>query len=106
MNEEKIFKALEQHKEHAAIFREELKVGLNTVANKIEALSEHQKVSNGRTGKLEEVVQKLREEDIGIGKELKFIKDNGRFIRDRTWTILTSVISILAVSVIMWVINR
>jgi len=98
-NYQKIIKILAEHKEHTIAFRSETTSELKQIGRRLD-------ISNGRMAKQEEATQKLREEDIGISKEIKFIKENGRFIRDRTWTILTSVISILAVSAIMWVINR
>ena len=98
-NYQKIIKILDEHKEHTIAFRSETTSELKQIGRRLD-------ISNGRMAKQEEMTQKLREEDIGISKEIKFIKENGRFIRDRTWTILTSIISILVVSAIMWVINR
>ena len=98
-NYQKIIKILDEHREHSIAFRSETTSELKQIGRRLD-------ISNGRMAKQEEATQKLREEDIGISKEIKFIKDNGRFIRDRTWTIVTSIISILAVSAIMWVINR
>src|SRR3990167_8409253 len=97
-NYQKIIKILDEHKEHTIAFRSETTSELKQIGRRLD-------ISNGRMAKQEEATQKLREEDIGISKELKFIKDNGRFIRDRTWTIITTVVSILVVSAIMWVIN-
>ncbi|KKQ97132.1 MAG: hypothetical protein UT24_C0052G0003 [Candidatus Woesebacteria bacterium GW2011_GWB1_39_12] len=98
-NYEKILKVLDEHKEHSISFRSETTSELKQIGRRLD-------ISNGRMAKQEEATQRLREEDIGMSQELKFIKENGRFIRDRTWTILTSVISILAVSAIMWVISK
>ena len=95
---EKIIKILDESREHSIAFRSETTSELKQIGRRLD-------ISNGRMAKQEEATQKLREEDIGISKELKFIKDNGRFIRDRTWTIITTVVSILVVSAIMWVIN-
>ena len=103
---EKIISKLEEHKEHATKFREELKVGLNTVAIKIEDLTTHQKIANGRTGKLEETVNNLRIEDVLMNEKLKTMKIGSKMISDRTWAVITSVVSVLTVSIIMWVINK
>ena len=98
-NYQKILKVLEEHKEHSIAFRSDTTSELKQIGRRLD-------ISNGRMAKQEETTQKLREEDIGITKELKFIKENGRFIRDRTWTVLTSVISILMVSFIMWLLTK
>ena len=103
---EKIIEKLEEHKEHATKFREELKVGLNTVAIKIEDLTTHQKIANGRTGKLEETVNNLRIEDVLMNEKLKTMKIGSKMISDRTWAVITSVVSVLTVSIIMWIINK
>ena len=103
---EKIISKLEEHKEHANKFREELKVGLTTVAIRIEELSQHQKTANGRTGKLEETVNGLPIEDALMNEKLKTIKTGSKVISDRMWAVITSVVSVLAVSIIMWIINK
>ena len=100
---EKIIKILDEHREHSISFRSETTSELKQIGRRLD-------ISNGRMAKQEEATQKLREEDIGIAKELSFIKDNGSFIRDRTWTVVTSVISALIISAIIstvvWVINK
>lgn len=107
MNEfDKIFKVLEEHKEHSHNFREELKVGLNTVAFQIKELSEHQKTANGRTGKLEETVNNLQKADILMTEQLKNIKDGNKKISERTWTIITSVVAVIIASLIMLIFKK
>lgn len=106
MNEDKLYNLLEEHKEHSVFLREEMGTKLNEVVGELKQIGRRLDISNGRIAKQEEATQRLREEDIGIAKELKFIKENGRFIRDRTWTVLTSIISILAVSFIMWLLTK
>ena len=100
---EKIIKILDENREHSIAFRSETTSELKQIGRRLD-------ISNGRMAKQEEAAQKLREEDIGISKELKFIKENGRFIRDRFWTVLTSVISALiisaVISTVVWVINK
>src|SRR3990167_7344947 len=100
---EKIIKILDESREHSIAFRSETTSELKQIGRRLD-------ISNGRMAKQEEATQKLREEDIGISKELKFIKENGRFIRDRFWTVLTSVISALiisaVISTVVWVINK
>ena len=92
---EKIISKLEEHK-----------IGLTKVAMRIEELSEHQKVANGRTAKVEEAVNHLREADILMGEKLKNIRDGNKRISDRTWAVITSVVSVLTVSIIIWIINK
>lgn len=100
MNEEyqKILQVLNEHKEHSAEFRADTLGELKQIGRRLD-------ISNGRMAKQEEATQRLREEDIGISKELKFIKDNGRFIRDRNWTVITNVASVLIVSLIVWLLT-
>ena len=46
-------------------------VALTKIEGKIGELVEHQKIANGRTGKLEGEVHKLREADVLMGEQLK-----------------------------------
>lgn len=102
---QKLLDVLLETKEHTFAFREDMNQKMNETIGELKQVGRRLDISNGRMAKQEEATQKLREEDIGITKELKFIKENGRFIRDRTWTVLTSVLSILAVSFIMWLLT-
>jgi len=107
---EKIVNILDEHKEHAHAFREDVNSKLTGALGELKQIGRRLDISNGRMAKQEEATQKLREEDIGIAKELSFLKDNGSFIRDRSWTVVTSVVSALIISAIIstvvWIINR
>ena len=102
-NYQKILKVLEEHKEHSIAFRSDTTSELKQIGRRLD-------ISNGRMAKQEEATQRLREEDIKMSEGLKLIKENGRFVRDRYWTIITSVVSALIISAIIstvvWVINR
>ena len=104
-NYQKILKILDEQKEHSFSFREDVNTKLTGALGELKQIGRRLDISNGRMAKQEEATQRLREEDIGISKELKFIKENGRFIRDRYWTVITSVGSILVVSLIMWLLT-
>ena len=100
---EKIIKILDENREHSIAFRSETTSELKQIGRRLD-------ISNGRMAKQEEATQKLREEDIKMSEGLKLIKENGRFVRDRYWTIITSVVSALIISAIIstvvWIINR
>ena len=102
-NYQKIIKILDEHKEHSIAFRSETNSELKQIGRRLD-------ISNGHMAKQEEATQKLREEDIKMSEGLKLIKENGRFVRDRYWTIITSVVSALIISAIIstvvWIINR
>lgn len=102
---QKLLDVLLEQKEHSFSFREDMNAKMNETIGELKQVGRRLDISNGRMAKQEEATQKLREEDIGISKELKFIKENGRFIRDRFWTVATSIISILVVSFIMWLLT-
>ena len=99
---EKIISKLEEHREHANKFREELKVGLSAVAIRIEELSQHQKTANGRTGKLEETVNGLRIEDALMNEKLKTIKTGSNVTSDRMWMLIVGV----GIAVIVTIFNK
>ena len=94
MNEnEKIIEVLSEHKKHSNAFREEIKVGLNTVVIKIEGVNRRLDISNGRTAKLENAINELEKTDLLINERMKNMKDGSKQISDRMWTIIFLVIS-------------
>ena len=101
MNEnEKIIEVLSEHKKHSNAFREEIKVGLNTVVIKIEGVNRRLDISNGRTAKLENATAKLEntineleKTDLLINERMKNMKDGSKMISDRMWTIIFLIIS-------------
>lgn len=99
---QKLLDILAEHKEHSYSFREDMNAKMNETIGELKQVGRRLDISNGRIAKQEEAVQKLREEDIGISKELKFIKENGRFVRDRTWVLVVGV----GIAVIVSLINK
>lgn len=99
---QKLLDILAEHKEHSYSFREDMKVGLNTVAMEIKELSNHQKIANGRTGKLEETVNNLQKADVLMGEQFKNMKDGSKKISDRMWMLIVGV----GIAVIVTIFNK
>lgn len=97
---QKLLDILAEQKEHSFAFREDMNAKMNETIGELKQVGRRLDISNGRMAKQEEATQKLREEDIGMNKELKFIKENGTFIRDRTWILVVGILIAVSVSLI------
>ena len=77
-------------------FKEDMLVALTEIKVKISELSEHQKVANGRTGKLEDKVSELQKVDATILERMsnnKEIVDNrGKMLWDIVKYVLIAII--------------
>ena len=102
MNEEKIIEVLSEHKKYSNAFREEIKVGLNTVVVKIEGVNRRLDISNGRTAKLETAINELEKADILMGEKIKTIKTGSQLISDRMWMLIVGV----GIAVIVTIFNK
>jgi len=86
-------------------FKEEILVALAKIESKIEELSNHQKIANGRTGKLETEVHKLRETDILMGEQLKNLRIDGEKTSGRFWQIIIGVVIAVILSALGYIIK-
>ena len=86
-------------------FKEEMLVALMKIEMKLGELSEHQRIANGRTVKLEGEVHKLREADVLMGEQLKNLRVNGEKTNGRIWQIIIGVIIAVILSALGYIIK-
>ena len=86
-------------------FKEEILVALAKIESRIGELSNHQKTANGRTGKLEEEVHKLREADVLIGERVKNLRIDGEKTSGRFWQIIIGVVIAVILSALGYIIK-
>mgnify|MGYP001570171219 FL=1 len=86
-------------------FKEEMLVALTKIEGKIGELVEHQKIANGRTGKLEGEVHKLREADVLMGEQLKNLRNDGEKTSGRIWQVIIGVVIAVILSALGYIIK-
>lgn len=91
-------------------FKEDIKenmiVSLAKIEMKMNELANYQKIANGRMGKLEEEVIKLKETDILVGERVKNLRTDGEKTSGRIWQIIIGVVSAVILSALGYIIKQ
>lgn len=86
-------------------FKEEVVVSLAKIEMKLGELANYQKIANGRTGKLEEEVAKLKEVDVLISERVKNLRMNGEKTNGRIWQVIIGVAVAVILSALGYIIK-
>lgn len=85
--------------------KEDVLIGFTKMETQLLGLLEQKKIQNGRTDKLEEAVNKLREADILVIEQLKNLKTNGEKTNGRIWQIIIGVVIAVILSALGYIIK-